>query len=262
VAFVRAASRRVTRGKCSTIAPFLALLSIPVGQCHGDWTFIGPTPYRSTADSPFPISINPNFFVETFEDGLLNTRGIVQKNPFPLPGTGGLAFVRLPGQNTDSVDGDDGLVDGLGLGGHSLASGTHVIIPTNPLRHEFRIEFEFDETELGFLPDSFGFVWTDGPALSSLGLQIVTESGIEFVPDPIAGLGDLGQNGSTLDDVFLGVVGTDRIRAVTVIGGFRGDLTSPPEIEIDHVQYGLTVPEPSTIALAVSFLAFFLKFYF
>jgi hypothetical protein len=117
VAFVRAASRRVTRGKCSTIAPFLALLSIPVGQCHGDWTFIGPTPYRSTADSPFPISINPNFFVETFEDGLLNTRGIVQKNPFPLPGTGGLAFVRLPGQNTDSVDGDDGLVDGLGLGG-------------------------------------------------------------------------------------------------------------------------------------------------
>ena len=88
----------------------------------------------------------------------------------------------------------------------------------------------FDETELGFLPDSFGFVWTDGPALSSLGLQIVTESGIEFVPDPIAGLGDLGQNGSTLDDVFLGVVGTDRIRAVTVSHHLPKDHVTLPTI--------------------------------
>jgi hypothetical protein len=229
-----------------------------VGECYGAWMFIGPTPYRSVADSPFPIGINANFFMEDFEDGLLNTVGILQRNTFPLPGDQGLAIVRSPGFSTDSVDADDGILDGFGSNGHSFTSVVHVTVPIDPPRHQFRIEFEFDEIDLGFLPDSFGFVWTDGPAMSSLGLRIVTQNGTEFIPDAITGLGDLGRDGSSSDDVFFGVIGTDPIRTVTVIGGFRGDLTSPPEIEIDHIQYGLTIPEPSTIALAMSFLALLL----
>jgi hypothetical protein len=36
---------------------------------------IGPTPYLSEADSPF-FPFGPNFFLEDFEDGSLNTPGV------------------------------------------------------------------------------------------------------------------------------------------------------------------------------------------
>ena len=74
-------------------------------------SLIGPTPYSSFADSPFAGGSFSWFYVEDFEDGLINTPGV---SVSPL--TSAMAV----GGYTDSVDGDDGVIDGSGSGGHSL----------------------------------------------------------------------------------------------------------------------------------------------
>ncbi len=72
----------------------------------------GPTPYLQTSDSPWLSQIgSANFYLEDFEDGLLNTPGV--------SATG--ANVIGPGGLTDSVDGDDGNVDGSGSTGRSFS---------------------------------------------------------------------------------------------------------------------------------------------
>src|SRR5438034_5081946 len=77
-------------------------------------TFIGPTPYLSKNDSPFLTSINAGTtFLETFESGALATPGV----------TASAGAVFGPGGLTDSVDGDDGAIDGSGTNGHSFFSG-------------------------------------------------------------------------------------------------------------------------------------------
>ena len=50
-----------------------------VGQAHAAAaTFITSDPYAQFSDSPFAAIAtgNPNFYIETFEDGALNTPGI------------------------------------------------------------------------------------------------------------------------------------------------------------------------------------------
>src|SRR5437764_4303466 len=76
--------------------------------------FIGPTPYLSKNDSPFLTSINAGTtFLETFESGALATPGV----------TVSAGSVIGPGGLTDSVDADDGAIDGSGTNGHSFFSG-------------------------------------------------------------------------------------------------------------------------------------------
>ena len=134
------------------------------------------------------------------------------------------------------------------------------MLSTNPLRHEFRIEFEFDETELG-CPIPSGLCGLTAQPCRHLVSKLSPRAGSNLYPIRSRDLVISARMAAPW--MMCSSVLWARIELpVTVIGGFRGDLTSPPEIEIDHVQYGLTVPEPSTIALAVSFLAFFLKFYF
>ena len=77
-------------------------------------TFIGPLPYLSKNDSPFLASINAGTtLLETFESGALATPGVTASTGSAI-GPGGL---------TDSVDGDDGSIDGSGTNGHSFFSG-------------------------------------------------------------------------------------------------------------------------------------------
>jgi hypothetical protein len=237
----------------SSLGSLVAIVFLALGgPLRAEWIFLGPTPYLSAADSPFPVDgSNPNFYLEDFEDGLVNTPGIRQRNLYPIPGDLGLAVVQSPGIRTDSVDADDGDVDGLGRDGHSLASGLTLTLPTNPPFHQLLIQFEFDKTELGFLPTSLGFVWTDGPPSSSLSIRIVTSDGSEFVTEGIHDLGDASRDGGTYEDVFVGITGTVGFRTVTIFGGIRGELSSFSAIEIDHLQYGVLVPEPSTISLSI-----------
>jgi|GEM_PF-3600766 len=212
------------------------------GTCRADFIFLAPTPYLSVADSPFPVLTNPTFHLEDFE----NDPGCV-----PGPGTfcGGGMF-DAPGVNLihgstgqgASVDADDGLIDGSGADG---ASGTSVTIFANADFTFFfnEIEFEFDASELGFLPTAVGFVLTDG-AGSMSGLTVYDADGnagnfdtTELLLDPL----------TTSDDRFIGIInpnGISRLQMGRTIITASGDFNTP---RIDHLQYGLLVPEPSTI---------------
>ncbi len=215
--------------------------------------FLGPTPYLSRADSPFPVDgSNPNFYLEDFEDGELNTPGIKPGTPaFPVASEMG-GIVLTPGSSTDSVDGDDGALDGNGNAGHSLRSDLQFFTPTNPPRQQLQIVFDFDSNELGFLPNHFGFVWTDGRENSSLTFSVTTSSGAEIQFPLVHGLGDSFRDGDTFEDRFVGVVSTDGIASVTIFGGYVGDSAGFDYFEIDHVQYGrVAIPEPGTLFHAI-----------
>src|SRR3990172_2359501 len=77
-------------------------------------TFLGPTAYLSQTDSPFAAAITAGDVVlEDFEDGILDVVGVTTN--------GGVIG---PSSITDSVDADDGSIDGSGAGGNSLFSGS------------------------------------------------------------------------------------------------------------------------------------------
>ena len=126
--------------------------------------FIGPdpsadvalyTPYLSVADSPWAlgaVDFSAGYFhLEDFEN---NMSGI----PITTPGATGLiggpmTSVCCPNDH-DSVDADDGAIDGSGLGGESwYAIGSS------------GVRFEFDEVVLGSYPTHAGFVFTDGSTI-------------------------------------------------------------------------------------------------
>src|SRR5882672_11224983 len=104
---------------------------------------VGPSPYLSFDDSPFKSLNLQNFHLEDFEDHLLNVPG-VSGSP------GGVASVVFGPSIHDSVDGDDGAIDGSGLNGDDWFASPALVT------------FTFDAQVLGGLPTHAGVVWTDG----------------------------------------------------------------------------------------------------
>ena len=238
------------------VATFALIFWPRISACNAAITFLGPTPYLSAADSPFPVNgSNPNFFLEDFEDGQLNTPGIRQRDLFsPIFGGAFLGKVLGPGDNTDSVDADDGAIDGLGQLGHSFQSGVDFLTLTDPPGHNIQISFDFDDSALGFYPNAFGFVWTDGQGGSFNSVQVTTRLG-EIITTPIVQLGDATRSASVTEDRFLGIIVDEGITSVQILSGYHSESDLTDVIEIDHLQYGLFVPEPSTICLVISFVA-------
>ena len=154
------------------------------------------------------MSLDDDFWCETFEDSLVNVPGLTM--------TGG--SIVGPGGQTDSVDADDGNVDGTGIAGHSyranLNSPITISISTNAL--------------LG-LPERLAFAWTDGPHNSSLTLTVTTGTGGTFVRT-IGPLGDSTSTGSTAEDRLVAVTASDGIAQVVIASGGAA-------FEIDHVQF-------------------------
>lgn len=228
--------------------------------CRAAITFLGPTPYLSEADSPFPVDgSNPNFYLEDFEDGQLNTPGILQ----PLNPAFGTAFwghVMGPGEATSSVDADDSVIDGSGTGGHSFQSGSFIVSPDIPQRNQASIEFNFNSNVLGFVPNAFGFVWTDGPP----GIAIGNGLALNFLIYDTTGARSAVQirpmvpadrHGQTVNDLFLGVIANAGIESIDIFAVYRGEAGAMPYIQIDHVQYGrLPVPEPGSMLVFVELL--------
>ena len=85
--------------------------------------------------------------LETFEDGLLNVPNVTASAGAPF-GPGGI---------TDSVDGDDGTIDGSGVAGWSFFSGSGAA----------GITFTFNPAAPGGLPTQVDIVWTDGAGTTS-----------------------------------------------------------------------------------------------
>jgi hypothetical protein len=120
----------------------------------------------------------------------------------------------------DSVDADDGSIDGSGSNGHSFFAGNGAA----------GITFTFNQTTLGAFPTQVGIVWTDGDGTTTFEAF-----------DPVGGsLGTIGpvsiaippNSGETAEDRFFGVTSAGGISAIKISNSSGG-------IEVDHLQYGL-----------------------
>jgi len=181
---------------------------------------LGPSPYTSSADSPFaPFSGFTYFYLEDFEDEMFNVPGV------SATGTG-LCIV-----GTTCFVGS-GLTDSVenGQAGHDhWASGS--------------ITYTFDASVLGALPNAVGLVWTDG-------VNAITFEAFDQLNNSLGVL-----VGNHADGSFNGGTAEDRFYGVTNSGGIsRVVISDPSGIEVDHLQYGLrgstnNVPEPATLAL-------------
>lgn len=201
---------------CGLVSPAIAGL-----------TSFGPSAYASQADSPF-FGV-AGFQVETFEDGLLNIPGV----------TASAGGVVAPGISTDSVDGDDGLVDGVGAGGRSWYSFNGVS----------RIEFTFDAATIGQLPQYAGLVLTDigivvggADGFGNATFFAYDSGGILAVTIGPAAFGDGFVIGGTGEDRFFGAFVASGISRIAI------EVASSPDWELDHVQYAVPTPGAGVLA--------------
>ena len=206
----------------------LAVALAAAGSAHGQ--VLGPIggtglggEYARASDSPFAGLSFSYFYLENFEDHLFNVPGVTAS-------AGGVTSVVFGPSIHDSVDTDDGALDGSGLAGDDyFASGNPGVV------------FTFSAGALGALPTHAGLVWTDGDgdttfeafdhAGASMGVVTVHLANGSF-------------NGETSEDRFFGAIDPLGITSIKISNSSGG-------IEIDHVQYGLAaaVPEPETYAL-------------
>ena len=179
---------------------------------------LGPLPYLQAADSPLEVT-SPGYTLQTMENGVFGGPGIAS-NLFSgsIVGPGGL---------TDSVDGDDGSIDGSGTLGRSLfnvAGGNGVTIT-------------FDAAILGSLPIEVGIVWTDGA-----GSTLFEAWGPGDLPlgtiGPVS-IADPTVTGQTGEDRFFGVRDRGGILKIRISNSFGG-------IEVDHFQFTLGVGCPAS----------------
>ena len=202
--------------------------------------FFGPLPYLAfnnpsagTAISPFSPVKFTYFYLEDFEDGALNTPGVTVRE---------FATTNISTAFSDSVDGDDGVIDGQARGNASSLFSNFTVSS---------FTFDFSANALGGkLPTHAGIVWTDvgrngggtpqsadlvnntffegfGPSGESLG-----------VIGPFS-LGDESISRTTSEDRFFGVVNPNGISSI------RLSMPGKTNWEVDHLQYGFT---PGTIS--------------
>ncbi len=167
-------------------------------------------PYTKVADSSLfgAMSLDDDYWCETFEDGLVNIPGLSM--------SGGV--IATPGGQTDSVDADDGSIDGSGNGGRSYRATLGSPITIN-----------VSSAALAGLPERLAFAWTDGPQNSTLTITVTTGTGAAFVRT-VGPLGDAGSGGATAEDRLVAVTASDGIAQVVIASGGA-------TFEIDHVQF-------------------------
>lgn len=210
-------SPRRPRATSVTRGPLFALALLAAWPATAQ-TFFGPAPYLSVADVPsgFYAAGGPDV-LEDFEDCSLDF-GITASAGTAISNPSGSCATTSP--YVDSVDADDGVIDGSGSAGNSWFSSF------GPSGVTFSFPAPVPEAAL---------VWTDGegdatfeafgPGMISLGT---------IGPAPL----DTGDpNGSTAEDRFLGVTDPGGIVAIRVSNTAGG-------IEIDHVQTGAPLPPP------------------
>ncbi|MAE67275.1 MAG: hypothetical protein CMJ18_23685 [Phycisphaeraceae bacterium] len=208
-------------------------------------TLLGPSPYLAFDDSlpgagaaisPFSTVDFGYFHLEDFEDALLNTPGVTADAGVAGSGSG----------FQDSVDADDGVINGTGrfLGSYGGFTGTTAMT------------FTFDASVLGALPTHVGIVWTDqgsagsgGTFTANLSFEVFGSGGSSLGAIPPSPVGQPSDIGGTLEDRFFGAVNLEGIRSFRITTDSLGDW------EMDHLQYGF-VPEPgSAMLLLAAFVA-------
>ncbi len=183
--------------------------------------FFNNTPYLSAADIPagFYLGGSPTL-LDDLEDGSLDAS--------LSPSAGGIVGPGAFDGLRDSVDGDDGNIDGT-TSPQSTAGSSWFFI-NGPVG----VTFTFTGA---VLPTAFGLVWTDG------GFQ-VTFSALDGDGNSLGsltegGFADANSSGGTAEDRFFGVTFEGGIKSIFIsnLGG---------GIEVDHIQYGTMAP-PATV---------------
>jgi hypothetical protein len=186
-----------------------SVCGIAVGATNAGM-ILGPSEYLEAADSPF--SGRAGWALEDFEDLQLDLLGVSADVGAPYG----------PASNADSVDGDDGVIDGFGRDGRSFFFGNGAT----------GITFTFDAAAIGTAPVAAGIVWTDGggeitfEAYDTQGNLIGTASGMHATG---------GNGGETDEDRFYGVEHAGGIGSIVIRNSSGG-------IEVVHLQY--VVPAP------------------
>ena len=190
----------------------------------------GPSSYLSAADIPagFYQSGAPTF-LDDFEDGP-GIGGSLSASAGSVIGPGAFTGAR------DSVDSDDGAIDGSGVTGSSWFSGSG----------STGVQYTYTSSDL---PTAFGLVWTDGAG--SITFSAFDASDTLLLSQTFSGIPDGSHAGTTAEDRFFGLTFEGGIKSIFISNSSGG-------IEIDHVQYGTMyapVPEPSAWALMIAGLA-------
>ena len=186
--------------------------------------FVGPTPYLGFDDSPFNGANFTYFHLEDFEDMVLNTPGASSSS------NGGF----LASNFADSVDEDDGAIDGSGSLGSALwANG-----------QTSKFTFTFDALTLGDLPTHAGVVWTDSnPTFNDVTFEAFGPSAQSLGTIGPVNLGDGFLTGQTDEDRFFGIINPQGLSAISL------EVASGSNWELDHLQYGHVVPIPPALFL-------------
>ena len=184
-------------------------------------------PYLEASDSPIVATGMSYFYLEDFEDFALNTPGVTASAGYSTKPA-------WPAAATDSVDGDDGSVDGFGNNGNSWFSmdgGTG-------------ITFTFDAGVLGGLPTHVGIVWTDG--INPVTFEAFDAYGVFRGSITAFAIADGVYTGTTAEDHFFGISEPDGIGKILIRSGAGGG------IEVDHLQYGGTIPIPAPAGVVLA----------
>lgn len=219
--------RRFSSGLGALVIPTLLSTTGVILTCQQPAAaqLLGPTPYLSSADSPFFGGSFNYFHLEDFQDGVLNTPGLSASAGGPVTG------------NVDSVE----------------------AVPAAWSYYSFSatsITFTFNAAALGgILPTHAGVVWTDvgfsSPtnAFGSVFFEAFDATNTSLgIIGPFV-LGDGTTDPAKPEDRFFGVINNGGISAIRIAMPDSGDW------EVDHVQYGATAissaaaPEPATLAL-------------
>ncbi|MEO0485247.1 MAG: hypothetical protein AAF092_04985 [Pseudomonadota bacterium] len=206
-------------------------LALAATQTHAA-TFFGGTPgYFSQADIPFGLYATGPTFLEDFEDASLDG-GITAST------TQGNLFVTGGSNNTDSVDGDDGSIDGFGRGGRSYFNNIG----------NAGITFTFANPVT-----AAGVVFTDGSAfLNFVTFSAFDGNGSQIFTSTFPGIGDNSFAGTTAEDTFFGISDANGIGSIFISS------RAGAGIEVDHVQYGdmaaAPVPLPATLPMLLAAL--------
>lgn len=201
----------------------LSLFCLPA---HGQ--LFGPLPYLQATDVPDGFCVECE--LEDFEDNEINSFLTFDCGEILGPN---IDDPRIPGvQITDSVDGDDGTLDGNGNSGHSYFC-------TDPAT---AITVDF-----GTPVAAAGAVWTDGDRGVSVQIEAFDVEGSSIAISEPAAIADSSFFGETAEDHFFGVRSDQGIASMTIrtLGAGAG-------IEIDHVRWDsqelVVTPDPPTIA--------------
>jgi hypothetical protein len=142
-----------------------------------------------------------------------------------------------PGLFSDSVDSDDGNIDGLGRNGHSFVEIGNGLIGG--------IIFTFDAQVLGTLPTHVGVVWTDShsDSVSGLDREPLNIEAFDAFGNSLGNfgpfnVGDGRTDGTTSDDRFFGFIESNGISGFSI---YQPNITVG--FAVDHLQYGVLMTE-------------------